>query len=87
MSPAVSRPDEAVLGDDGREDDDERRRRPGDLVLRAAGQRDHDARDDGRVEAVLRRHADGDGERHRERQRDDADHHAGERVLLRRGSE
>jgi hypothetical protein len=50
-------------------------------VLRAPGQRDDRTRDDGRVEAVLRRHAHRDGERHRERQSDDPDDDAREGVL------
>ena len=48
---------------------------PGDLPTRATEKRAHEARDDGRVEAVLRRRARSDRERHRQRQRDDADDH------------
>ena len=55
---------------------------PDDLHARAAEQRDHEAGDDRRVQPVLRRDADGDGERHRQRQRHDADHQAGQHVLL-----
>jgi hypothetical protein len=65
--PGRQQPREAVLGDDGREDDDERRGRPGDLELAAAEERHHEARDDRRVEPVLGRHADRDRERHRQR--------------------
>ena len=47
---------------------------------RAAERRDDAARDDRRVEAVLRRDPDRDRQRHRERQRDDADDDAGEDI-------
>ena len=70
----------AVARRDRRQDHDESGRRTRDLESRAARERDDGAGDDGRVEAVLRRHADRDRERHRERQRDDADDAAGEHV-------
>ena len=71
---------EPVLGDDGREDDDERRGRPRHLELAAAEERDGEPGEDRGVEPVLRRRADGDRERHRQRQRHDPDDDAGEDV-------
>ncbi len=71
---------QAMLGDDRREDDHEGRRRTGHLELATAQQRDHRPRDDRRVEPLLGRRAHGDSERHRQRQGDDADDHAGEDV-------
>jgi hypothetical protein len=73
-------PGQAVFGHDGREDDDEGGGRSRHLHLRAAEQGDERAGDDGGVDAVLRRHADGDGQRHGQRQGDDADDDAGDQV-------
>ena len=47
-------------------------------TARAAERGDQEAGDDGAVDAGLRREAGGDGERHRERQRDEADGDAGD---------
>jgi hypothetical protein len=46
------------------------------LELATAREGYRGARENGRVKAVLRRHADRDGQRHREWKRDDADHRA-----------
>src|SRR5207237_515687 len=70
-------PAQAELGRDRREYDDERGRRPRDLEARSAEDRHDRAGDDRGVEPVLRRHARGDGERHRQRQRDDGHDRAG----------
>jgi hypothetical protein len=51
-----------------------------------SGERDDDAGNDGRIQAVLGRHTDRDGEGHRQRQRDDADHEPGQRVCTKRGA-
>ena len=72
---------ESLPDQDGRENDDERRRRPGHLEPGPAEEGAGDARDDGGVEPMLRRDADGDGQGHRERQRDDAHHQACQRVV------
>ena len=71
---------DAVLGDDARDDHDERAGRSADLHVRAAERRDEEAGDDRAVDAGLRRHARGDRERHRQRQRDEADGDAGDQI-------
>ena len=68
----MNRPSTPYLRDDARHDDDERAGRPADLHVRAAERRDEEAGDDRAVDAGLRRHAGGDRERHRQRQRDAA---------------
>jgi hypothetical protein len=78
-------PGESLADQDGREDDDERRRGPADLEARSAQKRHRDARHDGGIEPVLRRYAHGDGQRHRERQRHDAHHQACERIVAEMG--
>ena len=80
MKPAVSSPESPYLVTMGARITTNAAVGPGDLELAAPEQRHDRAGDDGRVEAVLRRRADGDGERHRERQRHDPDDHAGEHV-------
>ena len=70
----------AVLRDDAVDDDDEGAGRAADLHARAAERGDDEAGDDGREDAGFRRDTGGDGKRHRERQRDDADGDAGHRV-------
>ena len=71
---------DAVLGDDAGDHDDERAGRPADLRPRAAQRRDQKAGDDRAVDAGLRRESGGDGERHGQRQRDQADGDAGNQV-------
>ena len=71
---------DAVLGDDARDHDDERAGRSADLHVRSAERRDDEAGDDRAVDAGLRRHARRDGEGHRQRQRDQADRHAGDQI-------
>ena len=73
-------PTQAVLGRDGMEDDDERGGRAAHRIARSAEQRGQHAGEGRGVEAVLRRHARGDGQRHRQRHRDDADREAGAEV-------
>ena len=72
---------DAVGRDDAGDDDDERAGRAADLEARAAERRDEEAGDDRAVQAGLRRHAGRDGERHRQRQRDQADRDAGDQVV------
>ena len=67
----------AVALHDAVDDDDEGARRPADLHLRAAERRDQEAGDDGGEDALFGLDAAGDRERHRQRQRDDADRQAG----------
>ena len=64
----------------GREDDDESGRGARDLELAATEHRDDGSCDDRRVEAMLRRNTDGDRQRHRQRQGDDAHHDAREQI-------
>ena len=59
---------DAVLRDDAVHHDDEGAGGAADLSLRAAQRGDQEARDDGAVEAGLRRHSGGDGEGHGQRQ-------------------
>jgi len=54
--------------------------RPRDGEAGAAGHGDDDAGDDGGIETVLRRHTAGDGQRHGQRNGDDADRDAGDQV-------
>ena len=54
--------------------------RPADLEAAAAERGDEKAADDRGVEPALRRGARGDGDRHRERQRDDRDGEPGDQV-------
>ena len=85
MTPAIivhmNRPGDAVLGDDAGDDDDEGAGRAADLDARAAERRDEEAGDDRAVDAGLGREARGDRERHRERQRDEADGDAGDEIV------
>ena len=80
MIPAVSSPESPCLFTIGARMTTNAAVGPGDLELAAAEERHDGAGDDRRVEAVLRRRAHGDRERHRERQRDDPDDDAGEHV-------
>jgi hypothetical protein len=59
---------------------DEGRGGAADLHPRAAQCRDQETRDDGGVQALLRRGAGGNRQRHRERQRDDGNGKAGDQV-------
>ena len=71
---------DAVLGRNARQNDDESARRARDLYP-AAAEHGHDERcHDGRVDALLRLRAGGDGKGHGQRQRDDADDHAGGQI-------
>ena len=70
----------AVLRDDAGDDDDECACRSGDLHARTAQRRHDEAGHDRAVDAGLRRQARGDGERHRQRQRDQAHGDAGGHV-------
>ena len=85
ITPAIivhmKRPLDAVLRDDGGDDHDERPGRAADLVLGPAERRDDEAGDDRAVDARLRGEPGGDRERHRQRQRDEADRHAGDQVV------
>ena len=85
MTPAIivhmNRPGDAVLGDDAGDHDDERAGGAADLDARSAERRDEEAGDDRAVDAGLRREARGDGECHRERQRDEADRDPGDEIL------
>ena len=69
-----------MLGDDAGHDHDEGAGRAADLTFGAAERRDEEAGDDRAVDPGLRRHAGRDGERHRQRQRDQADGHPGDQV-------
>ena len=73
-------PVDAVAGDRRGDEHDEGAGRTADLEAAAAQQRDQEAADDGRVEPALRRDARGDGDRHRQRQRDDGDRQPGNGV-------
>ncbi len=59
---------------------------PRDGEAGAPGHGDHDTGDDGGVEAVLGWHAAGDGQRHGQRDGDDADRDAGDEVSPEAGS-
>ena len=72
---------DAVHGDDPGHDDHERAGGSADLSLRSAQRGDQKARDDGAVDAGLRREAGGDGERHGQRQGHQTDGDAGDNVL------
>ena len=71
----------AEFRDDAGDDHDKGARRPADLSARSAQRRNQKPGHDGRIEAGLRRHARGDREGHRQRQRDQSDRHAGDEVL------
>mmetsp|Transcript_7068 Transcript_7068/g.30130 ORF Transcript_7068/g.30130 Transcript_7068/m.30130 type:complete len:536 (+) Transcript_7068:2183-3790(+) len=71
---------QAVALQDAVDHDDEGARRPADLHAGAAQQRDQEAGDDGRGQALLGPQTRGDGEGQCERQRDDADRQAGAQV-------
>ena len=71
---------QAVLLDDGQEDHHEGRGGAGDVEARAAAQGDQRRGDQHRVQAVLRRCADRDGQCHRQRDGDDPDGQSGEDV-------
>ena len=71
---------EAEPDRDRREDDDEGGGGAGDLDPRTAEHRDDRTPHDRRVEAMLRRDAGGDGQRHREGQGHDPHHRAGHEV-------
>ena len=66
--------------DDQRHQHDEGAGRPADLEAAAAEQRDQEAADDGGIETALGADAGCDRDRHRQRQRDDRDGQAGDRV-------
>ena len=66
--------------DDRNQDDDEGGGRPRDLIFRPSENPRHKAAYNRRVESRLRRHAGGDRERHRERQRDRAHNDPGDGV-------
>ena len=51
-----------------------------DLCFRAAERRDEEAGDDGAIDSGLRGNAGGDGEGHRERQRDEAHRYARDHI-------
>ena len=78
---AHEQPVEAVDAHDPGDHDDERARRPTDLGAGATQRGDDEPGDDGAVDAVLRRNARGDRERHRQRQRDEADRHPGHQIV------
>src|SRR3546814_3848690 len=66
--------------DDIEDHDHESPGRPADLNARSAERRDQEARDDRGDQPLVGRGAAGDAERHRERQGDDRDGQAGDRV-------
>ena len=70
----------AVALHDRGDEHDEGARRAADLHAAAAEQRHDETADDRRVEAALRTDAGGNRDRHRQRQRDDRDRQAGERI-------
>ena len=63
-----------------RDQHDEGAGRPADLEAAAAEQRHDEAADDSGVEPAVRRHARGDRDRHRQRQRDDGNRQAREHI-------
>ena len=71
---------DTVLGGDASDDHDECTGRAGDLDAATAEQRDHDAGDDCRVEALFGLDARGDRECHGEREGDHTDDDAGDDV-------
>ena len=71
---------DAVPLDGRRDQHDEGARRPADLEPAAAERRDQEAADDRGVKPAVRRHARGDGDRHRQGQRDDRDGQPGDDV-------
>ena len=85
MAVARSRPPRPKRAEIGTRIGHEGGGRPRDLDARAAEERDDRAADDRGVEPVLRRHAGGDGQRHRQRKGHDADHDAGHGVVPQRG--
>jgi hypothetical protein len=70
----------AVLLDCGRDEHDEGARGPADLEPAAAQERHEKAANDGCIEALCGRGVRADGDRHRERQRDDRHGQAGHQV-------
>ena len=74
-------PGHTELGHDAGDNHHERARGPADLGARAAQRRDQEAGHHRGVQAGLRRHAGGDGKRHRHGQRHQAHRHSGDQVL------
>ena len=84
ITPAIivhmNRPSTPCFGDDAGDDDDERAGRPADLGARSAERRDRKPVTMRAVDAGLGRQPGRDGERHRQRQRDEADGDARDQV-------
>jgi hypothetical protein len=78
---AHEQPVDAVMQDDSGHHDDERSRGAADLGPGSAERRDQESRDDGAVDAGLRRHARGDGERHGQGERHEPHRDSGDQVV------
>ena len=76
---------EAIFFGDGMQDHDEGGGWAGHAEAGAAGQSDQHSGDNGGIKTVLRRHPTADGQRHRQRHRDDADGDARQQVGLQLG--